>query len=125
MVGMPLLDVRVSLSRFGEDSFVVAVGGELDMHTVTPLREKLTEMLDRSGRNILVDLSGVTFVESTTLALLVDMGREVRSAGGQLVIVADDRRVVRALQLTGLDRVLNVQSSLPEGVQELVDGRRL
>ena len=124
VAGMPLLDVRVSLSRFGEDSFVVAVGGELDMHTVTPLREQLTEVLGRGGRNILVDLTGVSFVESTTLALLVDTARELRSAGGQLVVVADDRRVVRPLQLTCLDRVLNVQSSLPEGVQELVDGRR-
>jgi anti-sigma B factor antagonist len=125
VAGMPLLDVRVSVSRFGDDSYVVAVGGELDMHTITPFREKLTEVLDCGGRNVLVDLTGVSFLESTTLALLVDIARQLRSAGGQLVLVADDRRVVRPLQLTGLDRVLDVQSSLPEGVQELVDGRRL
>jgi anti-anti-sigma factor len=122
---MPLLDVRVSVSRFGDDSFVVAVGGELDMHTVVPLRVKLDDVLELGGRNVLVDLSGVSFLEFTTLALLVDTARELRSTGGQLVLVADDRRVIRAIQLTGLDRVLNVQSSLPEGVHELVDGRRL
>ena len=122
---MPLLDVRVSVSRFGDDSFVVAVGGELDMHTVVPLREKLDDVVELGGRNVLIDLSGVSFLESTTLALLVDTARELRSTGGQLVLVADDRRVIRAIQLTGLEGVLNVQSSLPEGVQELVDGRRL
>lgn len=125
MAVMPLLDVRVSVSRFGDDSFVVAVGGELDMHTVVPLREKLDDVLELGGRNVLIDLSGVSFLESTTLALLVDTARELRSTGGKLVLVADDRRVIRAIQLTGLEGVLNVQSSLPEGVQELVDGRRL
>ena len=124
MVDMPLLDVRVSVSRFGEDSFVVAVGGELDMHTVKPLREKLGDVVGRGGRNVLVDLTGVSFLESTTLGLLLDTARELRSAGGQLVLIADDAHVKRAIDLTGLDRVLNVQCSLPEGVQELVDGRR-
>jgi anti-sigma B factor antagonist len=122
---MPMLDVRVSTSRFGADSFVVAVGGELDMHTVKPLRENLGDVLGRGGRNLLVDLTGVSFLDSTTLALLLDTARKLRSSGGQLVLVADDARVTRAIQLSGLDRVFNVQSSLPEGVQELVDGRRL
>jgi anti-sigma B factor antagonist len=121
---MPLLDVRVNVSSFGDDSFVVAVGGELDMYTVMPLRKKLDDVLELGGRNVLIDLSGVSFLESTTLALLVDTARELRTTGGQLVLVADDGPVIRAIQLTGLEGVLNVQSSLPEGVQELVDGRR-
>ena len=120
-----MLDVRVSISRFGADSFVVAVGGELDMHTIRPLRENLGDVLDRGGRNVLVDLTGVSFLDSTTLALLLDTARKLRSSSGQLVLVADDARVTRAIQLSGLHRVFNVQSSLPEGVQELVDGRRL
>ena len=94
------------------------------MHTVTTLRDELEDVLARGGRNVLVDLTGVSFLESTTLALLRDTARELRTVGGQVVLVADDRRVVRAIQLTGLDRELNVQSSLAEGVQELVDGRR-
>lgn len=122
---MPLLDVRVSVSRFGEDSFVIAVGGELDMHTVRPLSNELQHAVERGGRNILVDLTGVSFLESTTLALLLDTARKLRSKEGQLVLVADDARVLRAIQLTGLERVLNVQSSLPEGVEELVDGKHL
>lgn len=121
---MPLLlDVRVSVSRFGDDSFVVAVGGELDMHTVVPLREKLAEVLERGGRNVLLDLTGVSFLESTTLVLLLDTARKLRFARGQLVVVADDARVIRAIELTGLDRALNVQSSFPEAVQELVHGQ--
>jgi anti-sigma B factor antagonist len=123
-MAMPLLDVRVSISRFGVDSFVLDVGGELDMYTVTTLRDELGDVLAQGGRNVLVDLTGVSFLESTALALFLDTAHELRTVGGQLVLVADERRVVRAIQLTGLDRALNVQSSLAEGVQELVGGRR-
>lgn len=120
---MPLLDVRVSVSRFGADSFVVAVAGELDMHTATPLREQLEEVLDEGGRNLLVDLTGVSFLDSTALGVILEAARSLRSRSGQLVVVADDPRVTRTFRIAGLERVLRLESSLPEGVQELVDGR--
>ena len=120
---MALLDVRVSVSQFGADSFVVAVAGELDMYTATPLREKLEEVLAEGGQNVLVDLTGVSFLESTTLGVLLDTARTLRSSSGQLVLVADDPRLTRVFRIAGLERVLRVESSLPEGVQELVDGR--
>jgi anti-anti-sigma regulatory factor len=41
-----------------------------------------------------------------------------------MVLVADDPRVTRVIEITGLERVFRIQTSLPEGVQELVGGRR-
>ena len=120
---MPLVDVRVNVSQFGTDSYVIAVAGELDMYTVTPLREQLEEVLDGGGRNVLVDLTGVSFLESTTVGVLLDAARRLRSTSGHLVLVADDPRVLRVFGIAGLERVLRVESSLQEGVQELVDGR--
>jgi anti-sigma B factor antagonist len=120
---MPLVDVRVNVSQFGTDSYVIAVAGELDMYTVTPLREQLEEVLDGGGLNVLVDLTGVSFLESTTVGVLLDAARRLRSTSGHLVLVADDPRVLRVFGIAGLERVLRVKSSLPEGVQELVDGR--
>jgi len=119
---MPILDARVSVSRFGTDSFVVAAGGELDLYTSERLREKLGDALARGGRRILVDLTGVSFMDSTALAVLVDAARALRSAGGQLVLVADDPRVTRVIEITGLGRVLRIERSLPEAVQQLVNG---
>ena len=121
---MPLLDTRVSLSRFGSDSFVVAATGELDLHTVERLREKLADVIEAGGRRLLVDLTGVSFLDSTALGVLVDAARTLKSSQGQLVLVADDPRVSRVLEITGLQRVLGVEPTLPEAVQRLVgDGR--
>ena len=46
---MPILDARVSVSRFGTDSFVVAAGGELDLYTSERLREKLADAFEQGG----------------------------------------------------------------------------
>ena len=121
---MSILDVRVDVSRFGADSFVIAVGGELDLHTAEPLRESLADVLEHGARSVLVDLTGVSFIDSTALTVLVDAGRALKSSRGEIVVVADDPRVLRVMEITGLDRVFRVSSSLQEGVQDLVGRRR-
>lgn len=118
---MPILDARVSVSRFGADSFVVAAGGELDLYTAERLREKLSDVLEQGGRRVLVDLSGVSFMDSTALGVLVGTAKALRSSDGQLVLVADDPRVTRVIEITGLTRVFRIESSLPEAVQRLVE----
>ena len=119
---MPILDARVSVSRFGTDSFVVAAGGELDLYTSERLRDKLADVLELGGRRILVDLTGVSFMDSTALGVLVGAAKKLQSSGGQMVLVADDPRVTRVIEMTGLARVFRVESSLPEAVQQLVEG---
>jgi anti-sigma B factor antagonist len=119
---VPTLDARVSVSRFGADSFVVAAGGELDLFTSERLREKLAEALELGARRILVDLTGVSFMDSTALGVLVGAAKMLQSSGGQMVLVADDPRVTRAIEITGLTRVFRIESSLPEAVQQLVGG---
>lgn len=119
---MPILDARISVSRFGKDSFVVAAGGELDLHTTELLRGRLDGVLAAGGRRILIDLTGVSFMDSTALGVLVEAAQTLRDAGGRVVLVADDPRVTRVIEVTGLGRVFRVESSLPEGVQALVGG---
>jgi anti-sigma B factor antagonist len=118
---VPILDARVSVSRFGIDSFVVAAGGELDLFTSDRLREKLADVLELGGRRILVDLTGVSFIDSTALGVLVGTAKTLRSSGGQMVLVADDPRVTRVIELTGLAGIFRIESSLPEAVQRLVE----
>jgi anti-sigma B factor antagonist len=121
---MSILDVRVSVSRFGSESFVVAVDGELDLYTAEPLRERLGDVLEQGAQSVLIDLTGVCFMDSTGLTVLVDAARALHSSGGQIVLVTDDPRVTRVIEITGLDRVFRISSSLQEGVQDLVGRRR-
>lgn len=113
----------MSTSRLGDDTFVIAVDGELDMYTVEPLRERLADVLEGGARRVLLDLMGVTFIDSVTLALLIDCAKALRASGGRLVLVAEDPRVTRTLEITGLDHFFEVEPSLPEAVRELIERR--
>jgi anti-sigma B factor antagonist len=101
---------------------VVAAGGELDLYTSERLQEKLADALEQGGRRILVDLTGVSFMDSTALGVLVNAAKALRSSSGRLVLVADDPRVTRVFEITGLGGVFRIESSLPEAVQRLVNG---
>jgi len=120
---VPILDARLSVSRFGADSFIVAAGGELDADTAERLRDRLGEVLELGGRQLLVDLTGASFADPTALQVIGDTAKTLRSRGGRMILVADDPRVTRAIEITGVERGVRVESSLPEAVQQLVKWR--
>ena len=118
-----VMDVRIGVSQFGDDSYVIAADGELDMYTVGPLRELVEGLLGDGAQRLLVDLTGVTFVESSSLSILLEATRALDARHGRLVIASDDPWVLRAIELSGLEGTLHVEPSPARAVNELVDGR--
>lgn len=120
---MSVLEVRVTTSRIGSDSYAVAVSGELDPHSASQVQTRLADLLDAGARSIVVDLMGVSFMDSAGLGVLLAASKALRMAGGELVLAADDRRILRVLEITGLERSIHVERSLVEAVEYVVDGR--
>jgi anti-sigma B factor antagonist len=103
----------------GEDGFVVSIRGEADMHRAPELERELLEVLERGGSSVVVDLAEVGFVDSTVLGLLLRYQPRFRTRGGDLVLVSDDRRILRTLEITGLDRILRIEDRLGDAVARL------
>jgi anti-sigma B factor antagonist len=117
---VPAAENSVTTVRLGERGYVLAVGGELDMHTVEPLREQLETLRTVDRLQLVVDLARVSFVDSIALGVLVEAAKRARSGGGEVVVVSDDPRVRRVFEITGLDRMVRVERSLAETVEQLV-----
>ena len=113
-------DFAVRTARIGDDTYVVTVAGELDLHTVGRFEHELEQARTRGAGRIVVDLAGVTFMDSTALGALVRAQRELRLAAGDLALVSDDPRIVRLFAITGLDRVMRLHASLLQAIDELV-----
>jgi anti-anti-sigma factor len=90
---------------------VLSACGEIDIATVGSLRSALENALASGLRDIWVDLSEVTFMDSCGLHALVLADHAFTGRHRQLTIICPRGAVRRTLELTGLDRVLNVQSS--------------
>lgn len=120
---MHTLDARIDSARIGRGVHVVALGGEIDLHTAPRLDEALFSAIDEGAHRVLVDLAATTFVDSTVLGILLRAHRRLDDAGGRLVVVSNDPRILRTFALTGLDRTLAVEPTLTETVAGLsMDG---
>lgn len=113
------LDFSVKSAQLDGDAYVVSVKGEADLHTAPEIERELQNILERGGRSVALDLVEVGFIDSTVLGLLLRYHPRFRARGGVLVIVSDDRRVVRTFEITGLDRIFRIERRLGDAVREL------
>jgi anti-sigma B factor antagonist len=109
--------LRVHLERSG-DVPVVRVVGEIDLATAPHLRDRLTELPHDSG-TVIVDLSEVTFLDSTGLSVLVASWKRLSNGEdkGDLRLVVNRPAIERILEVTGLAQVFGVFSTLELAIQ--------
>jgi anti-anti-sigma factor len=104
MIG--LVDFALTTHVKDDGSTVVALEGELDLHRAPAL----TEALQAAAGSVVVDLRDVTFLDSTTLALLVREDRRRQAAGLDLIVLVGERTPTTVFAVTGIDRILTLRS---------------
>jgi anti-sigma B factor antagonist len=114
--------VRASTAQIGADAYVVSVSGELDIATADRFAEEFERTAERNARRVIVDLVGLTFIDSVALGVLTEEARRLRAAGGTCIVVSQDPRILRVFEITGLDRIFRIERSLAEAVEGIVDG---
>lgn len=107
-----------TISTFSGHS-VVRADGELDVSTAPELRQTITTALDEGDGKVVIDLTAVTFMDSTTLGVLIGAHNRVREIGGALGLVCSDERVRRVFSITGLDKVFTLHDTVPDAVTAL------
>lgn len=95
---------------------VVAAVGAFDYLTAPRLREALLDCMDASQR-IIVDLSAVSFVDSSALGALVGAQKRLQRESGRLMLVGPSPRVLRTFELAGLTKVFDVVASLEDALR--------
>ena len=119
MVSVIGFDVRTA--QLTPSTYVVSVTGEIDAFTSPALERELEWVLGDGGSNAVVDLGEVAFIDSTALRVLLRALPKFSNRGGKLVLVSDDGRVLRTLEITGLDRKFKVESKLAEAIAQFAD----
>ncbi|HXN39101.1 MAG TPA: STAS domain-containing protein [Solirubrobacteraceae bacterium] len=93
---------------------VLVAGGELDFHASPRLRESIAEHIRAGARHIVLDLSSVTFIDSTAIGVLVGAATRLQEAGGGSVAAVcsdENERVLRIFDIAGVDSVITLYSS--------------
>ena len=87
----------------------VTAAGEIDSSSAPLLRQHLDTLLDGDVREITIDLSRVTFLDSAGLCVLAAAHRRAVGQDARLRVLASSRAVIRPLQITGLYDLLRVE----------------
>jgi anti-anti-sigma factor len=94
----------------------LAVAGDLDIASSERVLDELTRGQgdpEKAPPVLILDLSGVTFCDSSGLRVLIVMWKRLRATGRRLVLAAPSGQVRRLLQRTGLDQRIEVHPTLP------------
>ena len=97
---------------------LIAVSGELDLHTCGAFRTTLDQARRDKPRHLIFDLTEVTYIDSTALGVLVVTQRQVSEP---LHLVVAQRHQRRLLQITGLDEVFAVHQTLDEALRAALE----
>jgi anti-sigma B factor antagonist len=105
------------------DVTVVALTGEIDLATAPQLREGLQRAESSARRGLLVDLRGVSFIDSTGIGELVGCHRRCRDDGRQVVFLVPDGTTRKILTVTGMDGVFDIHRDEDSAVLALGGSR--
>lgn len=96
---------------------IVSPAGEIDAHSAPRLRSTIVDELGDTGvSHLVVDLSGVSFLDSSALGVLVGTLKRMRERDGRLDIVLPSSHARRVFEITALDRVLALHETLAEAL---------
>jgi anti-sigma B factor antagonist len=100
---------------------VLHTTGELDVYGITGAREELIDLIEcQAHRVIVADMTGVTFVDSAALGVLVGACKRLREQGGRLSLVVDGEAVLRTLRVSSLIRLFDVFNDLDSALSAAI-----
>ncbi len=113
------MDFSVHTEQLLDDAYVIALAGEVDLYTAPEFKQELLDVIAKGAKHVVIDLSETTFIDSTTLGVLVGGVKRLRTNDGQLSLVCSDRNITKIFEITGLDRVFTIHASRDEALASL------
>jgi anti-sigma B factor antagonist len=102
------------------ETAVLPVGGEIDYAASPQLREQIGACIKSGVRHLVLDLSQVTFIDSTAVGVLVHAAIKLQEdTGGSLVVVCSNPNVLQIFELTGLDSTIALHDSREQALSAL------
>jgi anti-sigma B factor antagonist len=112
-------DETVDPGKRGEVA-VLVVGGEIDYEASPQLRAGIINAIKGGRRQLVLDLSAVTFVDSTAIGVMAGaLARLEDAGGGSLAVVCTNDKVLQIFEITGLDSVITLHGSRDEALSAI------
>lgn len=116
------MNFHIHDEEINAETHVIELGGEVDLYTAPEFKERMVQVIDGGKKQVVVDLSKATFIDSTTLGVLVGGVKRLRPVGGSLALVCSDQNILKIFEITGLDRVFPIHESRDDALSAVASG---
>jgi anti-sigma B factor antagonist len=106
-----VIDFGLVDEAVGDHNHVLSLRGEIDAHTAPKLGSRLFGLAEDGARGVVVDLSHVTFMDSTGIGVLLNALRHLNIRRCKMVLVCPTERIMRPFEITGLTGHLTIFDS--------------
>src|SRR4051794_12647965 len=113
------MNFDIKTEQLGDDDYAISIAGAVDLYTAPEIKQQLLVQIAEGGKHVIVDFSSTTFIDSTTLGVLVGGVKRLRTNDGQLTLVCSDRNITKIFEITGLDRVFTIYPTRDAAVDKL------
>jgi anti-sigma B factor antagonist len=113
------MNFDIDTEQLDGGAYIISLSGEVDLYTAPDFKQQLLEVIGQGGKDVVIDFSNTTFIDSTTLGVLVGGVKRLRPNGGQLSLVCADRNITKIFEITGLDKVFAIYDSRDEAVAQI------
>jgi len=114
----------VQVEHAGPDVAILAVGGEVDFEVSPQLKAGVMRAIRDGRRRLILDLSDVTFIDSTAIGVLAGAVEKLdESGGGSVSVVCSNDKVIQIFEITGLESVISVHASREDALAAVAAAR--
>ena len=110
------MNFTINDQEIDSGTHLIELSGEVDLYTAPEFKERMVQVIEEGKKHVVVDLSKATFIDSTTLGVLVGGVKRLRPSGGSLALVCSDQNIQKIFEITGLDRVFPIHQSREEAL---------
>lgn len=98
-------------SRYTDGRLLIQPHGELDHHSARQAMEEIIEAVDSTlPRELLLDMSKLSFMDSSGIAVIIKTNRRITEAGGKMLIVSPQPQPKKVIEAAGIDRLIEIHS---------------
>ncbi len=108
-----MVDIRIDVKEVQKNP-LIEVHGEVDVYTAPKLKSRILSLIDNKQYNLVIDLNGVEFMDSSGLGVLVGGLKRVAPHQGTISLVLNRPNILKIFKITGLDKVFKIYASVDE-----------
>ena len=112
------IEFGISDRAFDATTHVVSVRGEIDLFTAPEFKQRVSAPIAAGVDHVIVDLMETTFIDSSSLGVLIGAHRRLKARGGRLIVACNGETIVKTFRITGLDGVFQLVESVDAALNE-------